>query len=303
MIVGSLFSRRSGLLCAFALTPHCSQDVRPRQRGHAPRPSYLPPLAALAGGAHQGGPILRHRAVTRHALHAALLALAEAGVTLGGGGKRGATDGRRWTRRAAATRDGGRWAAAEEVEMVSWARAGRALCAPPSCRYVREEAQWVRSGARRHSRRGFGVWRMGESTEAGLWTRFLRLPSGALRAIERMREKPECMRFAGQAGGPRRARRPAVSCTHRRELRDSCSRAAMIGWINLSVESFIRTTFGDDVWAKTVMNAHADANWLSSCPYPDSVTYELRVESVACAALAWRRQAARSGHAARARCS
>ena len=48
----------------------------------------------------------------------------------------------------------------------------------------------------------------------------------------------------------------------------------MIGWINLSVESFIRTTFGDDVWAKTVLNAHADANWLSSCPYPDSVTYE-----------------------------
>ena len=53
--------------------------------------------------------------------------------------------------------------------------------------------------------------RIGESTDAGLWTRFLRLPSGALRAIERMREKFECMRFAGQAA---RAGLPASRFLH-----------------------------------------------------------------------------------------
>jgi len=56
----------------------------------------------------------------------------------------------------------------------------------------------------------------------------------------------------------------------------------MIGWINLSVESFITTTFGADKWAAVVdhlgdkaTGKAFDTNWVSSCPYPDAVTYDI----------------------------
>ncbi|GIL96581.1 hypothetical protein Vretimale_2365 [Volvox reticuliferus] len=49
----------------------------------------------------------------------------------------------------------------------------------------------------------------------------------------------------------------------------------MIGWINLSVEAFICDSFGRDAWLKIVEQAHVDSNWVSSCPYPDKVTYDL----------------------------
>ncbi|PNW71315.1 hypothetical protein CHLRE_16g649050v5 [Chlamydomonas reinhardtii] len=49
----------------------------------------------------------------------------------------------------------------------------------------------------------------------------------------------------------------------------------MIGWINLSVEAFICDSFGRDAWLKIIEQAHVDCNWVSSCPYPDKVTYDL----------------------------
>ncbi|GFR47155.1 hypothetical protein Agub_g8846, partial [Astrephomene gubernaculifera] len=50
----------------------------------------------------------------------------------------------------------------------------------------------------------------------------------------------------------------------------------MIGWVNSSVESFIRDKFGDDVWNDVVKAAGVgERGWVSSCPYPDSETYKL----------------------------
>ncbi|GLI65462.1 hypothetical protein VaNZ11_008812 [Volvox africanus] len=50
----------------------------------------------------------------------------------------------------------------------------------------------------------------------------------------------------------------------------------MIGWVNNSVECFVRDTFGDDVWASVVDVAGVGkGGWVSSCPYPDSETYQV----------------------------
>ncbi|GFR46278.1 hypothetical protein Agub_g7832 [Astrephomene gubernaculifera] len=49
----------------------------------------------------------------------------------------------------------------------------------------------------------------------------------------------------------------------------------MIGWINLSVEAFICDSFGRDAWQRIVQEARVDCNWVSSCPYPDKITYDL----------------------------
>ncbi len=42
------------------------------------------------------------------------------------------------------------------------------------------------------------------------------------------------------------------------------------------MESFVRDTFGDDVW-KSVLEAAdmGSGGWVSSCPYPDADTYKL----------------------------
>ncbi|KAG2450442.1 hypothetical protein HYH02_004944 [Chlamydomonas schloesseri] len=49
----------------------------------------------------------------------------------------------------------------------------------------------------------------------------------------------------------------------------------MIGWINISVESFVREKFGDGVWEQTLATSGVQAGWVSSCPYPDATTYNL----------------------------
>ncbi|KAG2441007.1 hypothetical protein HXX76_003860 [Chlamydomonas incerta] len=49
----------------------------------------------------------------------------------------------------------------------------------------------------------------------------------------------------------------------------------MIGWINISVESFVREKFGDAVWDQTLQASGVQAGWVSSCPYPDAATYSL----------------------------
>jgi hypothetical protein len=43
---------------------------------------------------------------------------------------------------------------------------------------------------------------------------------------------------------------------------------AMIGWINLSVEAFIRESFGDDVWVALVAKARAAENRRGSAAPP-----------------------------------
>lgn len=48
----------------------------------------------------------------------------------------------------------------------------------------------------------------------------------------------------------------------------------MLGWINLSIESFVTDTFGADAWAAILGASGAHANWVSSCPYSDKITYE-----------------------------
>ncbi len=42
-----------------------------------------------------------------------------------------------------------------------------------------------------------------------------------------------------------------------------------------AVEAFICDSFGRDAWLQIVKQAHVDCNWVSSCPYPDKVTYDL----------------------------
>ena len=50
-----------------------------------------------------------------------------------------------------------------------------------------------------------------------------------------------------------------------RSFRQACHRssivlsAGMIGWINLSVEAFIRDSFGDDAWTATVAKVRPHA--------------------------------------------
>ncbi|GLC52309.1 hypothetical protein PLESTB_000607500 [Pleodorina starrii] len=39
--------------------------------------------------------------------------------------------------------------------------------------------------------------------------------------------------------------------------------------------AFICDSFGRDAWLKIIKQAHVDCNWVSSCPYPDKVTYDL----------------------------
>ncbi|GLC33173.1 hypothetical protein PLESTB_000362800 [Pleodorina starrii] len=50
----------------------------------------------------------------------------------------------------------------------------------------------------------------------------------------------------------------------------------MIGWVNNAVESFVRDTFGDDVWSSVLKAAGVGTGgWVSSCPYPDVETYKI----------------------------
>lgn len=49
----------------------------------------------------------------------------------------------------------------------------------------------------------------------------------------------------------------------------------MIGWINLSVKAFITDSFGPDAWVKILAESGEKEEWISSCPYSDSVTYNL----------------------------
>jgi guanylate cyclase soluble subunit beta len=48
----------------------------------------------------------------------------------------------------------------------------------------------------------------------------------------------------------------------------------MLGWINISICSFICGTFGVEKWEAVVAAAGVTPNWASSCPYSDKVTYE-----------------------------
>lgn len=48
----------------------------------------------------------------------------------------------------------------------------------------------------------------------------------------------------------------------------------MLGWINLSIESFIVDTFGADKWDQILKASGVHKNWVSSCPYSDKITYE-----------------------------
>ncbi|PNH02901.1 Guanylate cyclase soluble subunit beta-1, partial [Tetrabaena socialis] len=41
------------------------------------------------------------------------------------------------------------------------------------------------------------------------------------------------------------------------------------------LEAFITDSFGREAWLQIIKQAHVDCNWVSSCPYPDKVTYDL----------------------------
>eukprot|EP00878_Enallax_costatus_P026891 GHUV01028902.1.p1 GENE.GHUV01028902.1~~GHUV01028902.1.p1 ORF type:complete len:767 (+),score=239.67 GHUV01028902.1:298-2598(+) len=51
----------------------------------------------------------------------------------------------------------------------------------------------------------------------------------------------------------------------------------MLGWINLSVQSFITTAFGGDKWDQVAAAAGVGTNWVTACPYSDKITYDLIV--------------------------
>ena len=48
----------------------------------------------------------------------------------------------------------------------------------------------------------------------------------------------------------------------------------MIGWINLSVQAFITSKFGEEAWLKVIDESKVVPQWISTCPYPDKQTYE-----------------------------
>lgn len=48
----------------------------------------------------------------------------------------------------------------------------------------------------------------------------------------------------------------------------------MIGWLNNSVEWFIRDSFGEEKWLQILDESKVAYPWVSSCPYSDKVTYE-----------------------------
>lgn len=48
----------------------------------------------------------------------------------------------------------------------------------------------------------------------------------------------------------------------------------MLGWINLSIESFVTDTFGAEAWQQILAASGVHKNWVSSCPYSDKITYE-----------------------------
>ena len=52
----------------------------------------------------------------------------------------------------------------------------------------------------------------------------------------------------------------------------------MIGLINISIQAFVVDTFGDEAWRKVVEGSGVTSTtWISSCPYPDSTTYDIVV--------------------------
>ncbi len=48
----------------------------------------------------------------------------------------------------------------------------------------------------------------------------------------------------------------------------------MLGWINLSIKSFIIDSFGAQAWEDVLQHSGVSADWVSSCPYSDKHTYE-----------------------------
>jgi guanylate cyclase soluble subunit beta len=44
--------------------------------------------------------------------------------------------------------------------------------------------------------------------------------------------------------------------------------------LELQVESFILKAFGEEAWNKIVAESGVQYGWVSSCPYPDKITYE-----------------------------
>jgi len=47
----------------------------------------------------------------------------------------------------------------------------------------------------------------------------------------------------------------------------------MLGWINQMIQAFVVETFGQDAWEQIKEKAGVNTNWVSTCPYSDSMTY------------------------------
>lgn len=48
----------------------------------------------------------------------------------------------------------------------------------------------------------------------------------------------------------------------------------MLGWLNLSIEAFVTENFGADKWKEVVAAVGCNTNWVTNCPYSDTITYE-----------------------------
>lgn len=54
----------------------------------------------------------------------------------------------------------------------------------------------------------------------------------------------------------------------------------MIGLINVSINAFVVEAFGQEAWAKIVEDSGTTStDWITTCPYPDSITYELVISA------------------------
>jgi guanylate cyclase soluble subunit beta len=53
----------------------------------------------------------------------------------------------------------------------------------------------------------------------------------------------------------------------------------MIGVINIAIRAFVVDTFGQAAWQQVVEGADVRPNWISSCPYPDSHTFDIVVHA------------------------
>ena len=43
----------------------------------------------------------------------------------------------------------------------------------------------------------------------------------------------------------------------------------------MSVEAFIKDSFGEAIWLKILDRVHTESTWISSKSYPDKITYDL----------------------------